>query len=66
MCTNITTTTSYTGCPATCNTSSTFLAKCAAATSSGVTCPNPTSSTTGKTTSLVQCPQHRDEGYSQR
>ncbi|KAF2245251.1 hypothetical protein BU26DRAFT_522346 [Trematosphaeria pertusa] len=66
MCTLVTSTTKYTGCPSSCNTTSTDLVKCQSALQSGTTCANPGTSTLAATTSRFQCPNHRDEGFSQR
>lgn len=67
MCTYIISQTKYRGCPASCTRNSApTLVKCSDAEQSGVTCDNPGTSYTGQTTSRAQCPNHRDEGYSQR
>ncbi|KAI0529774.1 hypothetical protein GGR58DRAFT_293495 [Xylaria digitata] len=66
MCTWLVSTTKYTGCPPSCNTTSTRLAECEAARQSGNKCANPGKSMLASTTSRIKCPNHRDEGYSQR
>ncbi|KAF2271385.1 uncharacterized protein EI97DRAFT_284617 [Westerdykella ornata] len=65
MCSLLTTTIHYRGCPESCDTTVTRLVKCQDAENSGNVCANPTQSYGGKTTARQQCPNHRDEGYSQ-
>ncbi|RAL13196.1 uncharacterized protein BO97DRAFT_343345, partial [Aspergillus homomorphus CBS 101889] len=54
------------GCPATCDTTSRFLNRCASAKQTGVDCSDPKDKILGKTTYPSHCPKHRDEGYSRR
>lgn len=56
-------TTKYSGCPSTCNTTTRALNQCLAARASGTNCPNPPEKPMGQTKSRTQCPNHVDEGY---
>ncbi|PTB42439.1 hypothetical protein M441DRAFT_57188 [Trichoderma asperellum CBS 433.97] len=65
MCTYMITTIHYRGCPQSCNITRSGLLRCASAGSSGIRCANPKTNYGGQTTSRIQCPRHRDEGYHQ-
>ncbi|KAH6879803.1 hypothetical protein B0T10DRAFT_412710, partial [Thelonectria olida] len=61
-------TTTYTGCPASCNTvdEDIITSGCSQFAATGVQCANPTQVRMGQTKSRMQCPRHRDEGYGDR
>ncbi|KAF1951803.1 hypothetical protein CC80DRAFT_495696 [Byssothecium circinans] len=66
MCERLIATTSYRGCGPECNTTSTSINPCDNARNTGTYCTNPKDVHLGNTQSRVECPNHKDEGYSQQ
>ncbi|RSL46229.1 hypothetical protein CEP51_015969 [Fusarium floridanum] len=66
MCTIIISKIHWRGCTSACDTTTRRLLKCAAAETSGTQCEDTKESHSGQTTRREQCPNHRDEGFSQR
>lgn len=65
MCENLISTTKWSGCSTTCNTTTAVPRWCDKAKERGTACPDPVDRQMGQRTTRVQCPNHRDEGYSQ-
>ncbi|KAF2212514.1 hypothetical protein CERZMDRAFT_41371 [Cercospora zeae-maydis SCOH1-5] len=65
MCNTVTTTTKDAKCPRSCDQEHSTFRKCQQAENTGTRCQNPGTVYLGSRTSRVQCPNHRDEGYSQ-